>query len=33
MHDEVERLVSLYDRGGITRRQLLQGLVEAFYLS
>jgi catechol-2,3-dioxygenase len=27
MHDEVEHLVSLYDRGGITRRQLLQGLV------
>ena len=26
MHDEVEHLVSLYDRGGITRRQLLQGL-------
>ena len=27
MHHEVERLVSLYDGGRITRRQLLQGLV------
>jgi catechol 2,3-dioxygenase-like lactoylglutathione lyase family enzyme len=27
MHDEVERLVCLYDGGGITRRQLLQGLL------
>jgi len=27
MHDEVERLVGLYDGGGITRRQLLQGLI------
>jgi catechol 2,3-dioxygenase-like lactoylglutathione lyase family enzyme len=27
MHDEVERLVGLYDGGEITRRQLLQGLL------
>ncbi len=26
MHREVERLVELYDRGGLSRRQLLQGL-------
>jgi catechol 2,3-dioxygenase-like lactoylglutathione lyase family enzyme len=26
MHREVERLVGLYDRGGLSRRQLLQGL-------
>jgi catechol 2,3-dioxygenase-like lactoylglutathione lyase family enzyme len=26
MHDEVERLVGLYDQGGLSRRQLLQGL-------
>ena len=26
MHREVERLVSLYDRGDLSRRQLLQGL-------
>lgn len=26
MHCEMERLVSLYDRGGLSRRQLLQGL-------
>jgi catechol 2,3-dioxygenase-like lactoylglutathione lyase family enzyme len=26
MHHEVERLVSLYDRGDLSRRQLLQGL-------
>jgi len=26
MHHEVERLVSLYDQGGLSRRQLLQGL-------
>lgn len=29
MHHEVERLVDLYDGGGITRRQLLQGLLAA----
>jgi catechol 2,3-dioxygenase-like lactoylglutathione lyase family enzyme len=27
MHDEVERLVGLYDQGGLSRRQLLHGLV------
>lgn len=27
MHLEVERLVGLYDRGGLSRRQLLQGLL------
>lgn len=27
MHHEVERLVGLYDQGGLSRRQLLQGLV------
>lgn len=27
MHREVERLVGLYDRGGLSRRQLLQGLL------
>lgn len=27
MHHEIERLVGLYDRGGLSRRQLLQGLV------
>ena len=27
MHHEVERLVDLYDGGGLSRRQLLQGLV------
>ena len=26
MHREMERLVGLYDRGGLSRRQLLQGL-------
>jgi catechol 2,3-dioxygenase-like lactoylglutathione lyase family enzyme len=26
MHHEVERLVGLYDQGGLSRRQLLQGL-------
>lgn len=26
MHNEIEGLVSLYDRGGLSRRQLLQGL-------
>ena len=26
MHYEMERLVALYDRGGLSRRQLLQGL-------
>jgi catechol 2,3-dioxygenase-like lactoylglutathione lyase family enzyme len=26
MHDEVERLVGLYDQGKLSRRQLLQGL-------
>jgi catechol 2,3-dioxygenase-like lactoylglutathione lyase family enzyme len=26
MHDEVERLIGLYDQGGLSRRQLLQGL-------
>ena len=26
MHHEMERLVGLYDRGGLSRRQLLQGL-------
>jgi lactoylglutathione lyase len=29
MYDEVERLIGLYDGGGITRRQLLQGLLAA----
>jgi catechol 2,3-dioxygenase-like lactoylglutathione lyase family enzyme len=29
MHDEVERLIGLYDGGAITRRQLLQGLLAA----
>jgi catechol 2,3-dioxygenase-like lactoylglutathione lyase family enzyme len=29
MLDQVEHLVGLYDQGGITRRQLLQGLVAA----
>ena len=27
MHHDVERLVDLYDRGGLSRRQLLQGLL------
>jgi len=27
MQHEIERLVSLYDRGGLSRRQLLQGLI------
>ncbi len=27
MHNEVERLVALYDRGGLSRRQLLRGLL------
>ena len=27
MHHEVERLVDLYDGGGLSRRQLLQGLL------
>ena len=26
MHSELERLVGMYDRGGLSRRQLLQGL-------
>ena len=26
MHHEMERLVALYDRGGLSRRQLIQGL-------
>ena len=27
MHHEMERLVDLYDRGGLSRRRLLQGLL------
>ena len=27
MHHEVERLIDLYDGGGLSRRQLLQGLL------